>query len=535
RSLHGCWTCRLRRKKCDETRPVCTTCISLELECHGYGPRPEWMDRGVLQREQAFKVKRILSQTISNRRKRRVHHKSYISNQDIHGYQEFYKSTPRTYPLSSAKTFGHISPGLAPGGEPNIFGQEEDVLFMHYLDEVFFIQYPYYHAFNNQGRGWLYSLLRCVKSAYYATLALSEHHRYLTLQSNNRAVTTPHPRDNAIYYNLALQAMQLSIGESHNWSGATSLTQSIEALSCILQLLFRELLGTNKDNWKMHLNAAAALIPTLVQSHTPLLSPNCGASQSNALTERPTTLPCVETDTAVKFLLGSFISLDVIACASIRSTPFLELDHKSVLETAGIPLADLVGYENWVMVVILEISKLDNWKRESENARRLSMVELVNRGNHIEKRLKEKLAIIESTVSARELPGKVVGSTSTGITKIFALSATTYLHAVLSGANPELPEIRSSVLKTIVAFQNLTDSKLLQKSAWAFAITGCLAVEEQYTLFRDIILAADIKTNIGPISEAIMIMEDCWQMRKTFSGNCDWVSAMMKRGHQTLL
>ncbi|PBK70212.1 hypothetical protein ARMSODRAFT_956285 [Armillaria solidipes] len=42
----GCWTCRLRRKKCDEQREgdSCRTCVLLTIECLGWGPkRPEWM------------------------------------------------------------------------------------------------------------------------------------------------------------------------------------------------------------------------------------------------------------------------------------------------------------------------------------------------------------------------------------------------------------------------------------------------------------------------------------------------------------
>ncbi|GLB40340.1 putative fungal specific transcription factor [Lyophyllum shimeji] len=45
-SKGGCWTCRLRRKKCDEQREgdSCRTCRRLTIECLGWGPkRPEWM------------------------------------------------------------------------------------------------------------------------------------------------------------------------------------------------------------------------------------------------------------------------------------------------------------------------------------------------------------------------------------------------------------------------------------------------------------------------------------------------------------
>lgn len=42
RTRAGCWTCRARRKKCDETRPHCLSCDSLGLECEGYGMRLKW-------------------------------------------------------------------------------------------------------------------------------------------------------------------------------------------------------------------------------------------------------------------------------------------------------------------------------------------------------------------------------------------------------------------------------------------------------------------------------------------------------------
>ena len=58
------------KKKCDENRPVCSACISLELDCHGYSPRPEWMDNGLLQRDQACKFKRLVSQAKSKKERR---------------------------------------------------------------------------------------------------------------------------------------------------------------------------------------------------------------------------------------------------------------------------------------------------------------------------------------------------------------------------------------------------------------------------------------------------------------------------------
>lgn len=77
RSSTGCWTCRLRRKKCDEAKPVCNRlvclrlpfvqlhanvgiirCVKLGLECDGYTERPFWMDGGFREKLRAEETKR---------------------------------------------------------------------------------------------------------------------------------------------------------------------------------------------------------------------------------------------------------------------------------------------------------------------------------------------------------------------------------------------------------------------------------------------------------------------------------------------
>lgn len=42
RSHKGCWTCKQRKKKCDEAKPKCMVCSSLDISCQGYGVRLTW-------------------------------------------------------------------------------------------------------------------------------------------------------------------------------------------------------------------------------------------------------------------------------------------------------------------------------------------------------------------------------------------------------------------------------------------------------------------------------------------------------------
>ncbi|KAJ5376804.1 hypothetical protein N7509_013690 [Penicillium cosmopolitanum] len=42
RSYQGCWTCKRRRRRCDNTRPTCQGCARRGVECEGYEVRLRW-------------------------------------------------------------------------------------------------------------------------------------------------------------------------------------------------------------------------------------------------------------------------------------------------------------------------------------------------------------------------------------------------------------------------------------------------------------------------------------------------------------
>ncbi|KKY31345.1 hypothetical protein UCDDA912_g08689 [Diaporthe ampelina] len=71
RSSYGCWTCRLRRKKCDEARPRCAACGALEISCLYSDEKPEWMDGGERQAEKAEELKAEVKKKAAWRRERK--------------------------------------------------------------------------------------------------------------------------------------------------------------------------------------------------------------------------------------------------------------------------------------------------------------------------------------------------------------------------------------------------------------------------------------------------------------------------------
>ncbi len=68
-------------------------------------------------------------------------------------------------------------PAVVPGGPTSIMPANEAFLLMHYLDNVFPLQFPMYKpSFIDGGRGWFLSLLLRTKPLYHAALALASFH-----------------------------------------------------------------------------------------------------------------------------------------------------------------------------------------------------------------------------------------------------------------------------------------------------------------------------------------------------------------------
>lgn len=116
---------------------------------------------------------------------------------------------------------------------------EEAALLIHYLDHVFFIQFPFYDdSFSNTGRGWLFTLLTGEESTYSATLALSHclprsNHIKMQMTANGES----HLKVNNKYYTSALRRLQLSLAEAPNWSASEKFSRSLQATTCMLQLI----------------------------------------------------------------------------------------------------------------------------------------------------------------------------------------------------------------------------------------------------------------------------------------------------------
>ncbi|OQD66539.1 hypothetical protein PENPOL_c004G05179 [Penicillium polonicum] len=124
RSRSGCYTCRLRRKKCDENHPACTACVNLNVRCEY--KRPIWWGNAEQRRAQKERIKNRIKETKMLERNgpgRRRHMSATSPTSPVHEHGHHRYGEP--YDLFSSQL---PTPGLgsAPHG-PYVPSYEVDV------------------------------------------------------------------------------------------------------------------------------------------------------------------------------------------------------------------------------------------------------------------------------------------------------------------------------------------------------------------------------------------------------------------------
>lgn len=72
-SSKTCWTCRIRKKRCDRKQPACGACRSLDITCHDGNSQPSWINNDRERDEFADQIKAQVKEKAESRRE-----KSYV-------------------------------------------------------------------------------------------------------------------------------------------------------------------------------------------------------------------------------------------------------------------------------------------------------------------------------------------------------------------------------------------------------------------------------------------------------------------------
>lgn len=242
----------------------------------------------------------------------------------------------------------------------------------------------------------------------------------------------------------------------------------------------------------------------------------------------------------LKYYVQCYAWADVLACATfgIRRPFANSFEYLQLLEDGRIDLCSLMGCHNEVMIIILKIAIFKDWKITMENKARLSLGDLVDideQSNRLEGSLNHELLCLLKERSHLKHQLEVDRSL---ITELHIRSALIYLHAILSGPDIHVPEIRAHVQKALVTVKMLPH-RLILRISWPFCIAACMAVDEQQGQFRKIASdAMEAGYLIGTVVKAMKVAEECWRIRRASpqsSSGVDWMVAMESLGVRLLL
>lgn len=235
------------------------------------------------------------------------------------------------------------------------------------------------------------------------------------------------------------------------------------------------------------------------------------------------------------------VSLEILASTSTGQAPVFASKVRNNKKVGNLRLEHVVGCNTSIMENIRTISELQAWKHDQALNGSLSFIELARRALKAEQELNQarqnnlELSMIHTPNSNSKTCSVHV------ITNIFACAASIYLHVVVSGARPEIPEIKKSVTDTIEALTAIPNVEIVKCLTWPICITACLADGDNRAFFEK--LEKGIADEYGvnqKVLRGIKIARECWRLgdrkgERAAGKTYDWRDGMASLGEMALL
>jgi hypothetical protein len=239
----------------------------------------------------------------------------------------------------------------------------------------------------------------------------------------------------------------------------------------------------------------------------------------------------------LKYYVQCYAWADILCCATFGlKRPFANpFQYLQLLEDEKLDLCSMMGCYNEVMAIILKIALFKEWKEKMQSSARLSLRELLDQSDLLEKALShELLKLLEERSHLTHQP-EVDRSF---VTELYIRSAFIYLHTVISGPSIYIPEIHEHVEKALEALLILP-SRLVLRISWPFCIAACMAADERQDQFRKVASdAIQAGYLVGTVVKGLKVAEECWRIRKTSPvspASVEWTVAMKSLGVRVLL
>ena len=402
---------------------------------------------------------------------------------------------------------------------------------MTFVEIIFPIQYGSYTCSVKTDRSWIFHTLISTESFYQATTAVNTNFKARIHDTNPR--DSPHTSPAELISNTQLHQSKALLGLNQlisnlaagEYQGRELLSKGMQALAIMTELISLEVLYfLDGSTWEVHLRASRTILGLFQHQWMPEMFtrsvPCCSLQDSDDMDFK-----------ALEFFIISFMWVDIIANATLGPPRFdpSHFDYLPLLKRGVFMSERVMGCKSVILIAITEITGLERWKEEQLREGCLSMIELVSRGTALNHLLIQEISASEKGIRDGGSGVKVDGIR---VNLMFAYGALIYLHTVISGKSPQIPEVKNNVEKCLEWIEELP-SRLLIRICWPFTIVGCMATEEQYEKFRRVFKSV---TKSGSVWKGVMVMEECWKLRNLEREKmwC-WRSTMERMGLRILL
>ncbi|KAJ4297334.1 hypothetical protein N0V88_004252 [Collariella sp. IMI 366227] len=355
--------------------PICSNCLSLDIDCISSNARPEWMDGAEKQRQKAEWLKKEVKRKAAHRRERRYLQGLEIRLESLdvsssltddsdcatHNKDLFNAVLPNVSTVSpltqnggtqgstpasgvdgprSDSSFAASSPdeppceralpSLDPG---SALSQElEAHLTMLYLDFVFPFLFPFYRpSFADAGRGWILVLLSKNKALFHSALSLAGYFHGIIMGSGHEGGECRVKSVQALHeqQGLALNWLQHEMQDIVTRGVKSNLVDANRVMASIVQLMTSEAAIGFGGNWSMHLDAATELFNEIMHHHATtdsgtvcfmLVLLQLG---SQPFTWTPKQHPWGSEQASLRFFTAQLLYFDTIASITLGKAPRL--------------------------------------------------------------------------------------------------------------------------------------------------------------------------------------------------------------------
>lgn len=278
-----------------------------------------------------------------------------------------------------------------------------------------------------------------------------------------------------------------------------------------------QMLEAHGDHWQIHLRAGIDLLRMrLCDQLSMTLGPANAASSLTSTVER--------------YVVDTFVWLDTLS-STLFWNDNVQWDHAGMIaqfQAGGTRRIPLLGCRSWVIVAVSQANQIRRWKDLMTSQGSLSNIVLVKRASQLQDYIAAQL---------QNLHASDISDETTVGTYLYAQAASIYVHVLVSGPYPDIPEIRHTVEDCLSQIEKAETMSTSPRFAWPLCIIGCMAPRELQNSFQTAMEKLGRRRNpTHGYDRALVTMRECWRLRENKpSQPVHWASAMGTLGNLFLI